>query len=81
MEILAVVAAIVFGVFLLQVLFGALGLVFQIVLFPIKLVLGLVFFALMLPFLVLLLPVAILLGVGVLLLPLALGACFLACLV
>ena len=52
----------------------------QIILFPLKVALALVIIALALPVLVLFIPMAVFLGIGIMLLPLALGACFLGCL-
>jgi hypothetical protein len=65
LELLALIGFFVIGMLFLKIFFGALGLAFHILLFPLKLVLGLVIFALALPFLILLLPVFLVFGLGV----------------
>ena len=56
-ELFAFIGLVVVGVLLLKLFFGMLGIVFHILLFPIKLALCLVLCVLVLPFMVLLLPV------------------------
>lgn len=63
-ELLAFIGFIVVGVVLLKLFFGVLGLVFHILLIPIKLALCLGLCVLALPFMLLLLPVFLVLGVG-----------------
>jgi hypothetical protein len=75
-ELLAFIGLIVVGVFLLKLFFGVLGLVFHILLFPIKLVLSLVVVLVALPFLILLIPVFLVLGVGMAVVGTAIAALF-----
>jgi len=75
-ELLALIVAVVIGVFFLKVFFAVLGLAFHIVLLPVKLLLGLVFVLLALPFLVLLLPVFLILGLGFAVVGAILGSIF-----
>lgn len=63
-ELLALFGLFVLGILVLKVLFGILGLAFHLLLFPIKLALGLVAVVLALPFLILALPVFLVLGLG-----------------
>jgi len=76
-ELLALIFVVIFGLFLLKLFFVGLGLVFHIILFPVKLLLGLVFMLLALPFLVLLLPVFLILGLGFAVVGAVLGSIFL----
>jgi hypothetical protein len=64
LELLFLVFAIFFGVFILKLVFGLLGIVFHIALIPLKLVAGLVLFVLFLPLLLLLLPVVAVAAIG-----------------
>lgn len=64
LEILVIIGLLTVGVFALKLVFGILGLVFHLLLLPIKLVLGLLVFLLLLPFLILLLPFCLLFGIG-----------------
>ena len=65
LELLALIGLFVVGVLFLKIFFGVLGLAFHILLFPIKLVLGLVAVVIALPFLILFFPVFLILGIGV----------------
>jgi len=76
-ELLALIVAIVIGVFFLKVFFAVLGLAFHVLLFPVKLLVGLVVMLLALPFLVLLLPVFLVLGLGFAVVGAVLGSIFL----
>lgn len=76
-ELLALIFAVLIGVFVLKVLFATLGLAFHILFFPVKLILGLVVMLLALPFLVLLLPVFLVLGLGFAMVGAVLGSIFL----
>jgi len=64
LELLVLIGLLAVGLLALKIVFGVLGLVFHLLLIPIKLVIGLIMFVVMLPFLILLLPVFLLCGVG-----------------
>ena len=63
-EFLALIGLIVIGILVFKLVFGMLGLVFHILLWPLKLALGLVVMVVALPFLILFLPVFLVLGLG-----------------
>jgi len=64
LELLALIGLVVVGIFALKILFGILGVVFHVLLFPLRLLVGLVLFVVMLPFLILLFPFLLLFGIG-----------------
>ena len=75
-ELLALIGALVLGLFVLKIVFGILGFLFQIVLFPVKLVLGIVAALIVLPFLILLCPVFLILGLGLAVVGTVIGSVF-----
>ena len=64
-ELLILFGLFVAGIFVLKIVFGVLGILFHLVLIPIKIGLGLLVFLLLLPIFVLLLPVFLICGLGV----------------